>query len=201
MKMRFAVCVVLLFAVSCRRRETVQPKESATPFLSTPVPLVKREWGEPRFAVCPLLTKEEVAEVQGVQITQTKGAGGPDGSLFISQCFYMTADRQLSVAISVIEKDPNAASNRSPLELWHEMFDQKKGRSERDKDEDEEADARRRFPPEEIAGLGSEAYWVAGALYVRKGDRVLRIAVSGHDTLDEKLRKAKVLAAKALSRI
>jgi hypothetical protein len=62
--------------------------------------------------------------------------------------------------------------------------------------------------PEEgvrVRGVGDEAFWagnkVAGSLYVRKGDAVLRVSVGGPGTEAEKIAKSKRLALKALRRL
>jgi hypothetical protein len=62
--------------------------------------------------------------------------------------------------------------------------------------------------PEEgvrVRGIGDEAFWagnkVAGSLYVRKGDAVLRVSVGGPGTESEKIAKSKRLALKALRRL
>jgi hypothetical protein len=56
-----------------------------------------------------------------------------------------------------------------------------------------------------VRGVGDEAFWegnkVAGSLYVRKGDAVLRVSVGGPGTEAEKLAKSKRLALKALRRL
>src|SRR3954467_7739525 len=89
------LCLTLLI-VSCDKRKNTSPETQPRSFVSTPSPLVRREWGEARFKVCALLSQQEVAEVQQGQIKETKSAGGSDDSLFISQCFYLTPDMQLS---------------------------------------------------------------------------------------------------------
>lgn len=55
------------------------------------------------------------------------------------------------------------------------------------------------------AGLGDAAVWsgdaAAGALYVLRGDTVLRVSVGGAGTADEKIARSKKLAARALKRL
>ncbi len=58
---------------------------------------------------------------------------------------------------------------------------------------------------EAVAGLGEEAWWAEGvrqgALYVRRGATLLRIALGGDDGKEAKLAKLRVLAGKALARL
>jgi len=53
--------------------------------------------------------------------------------------------------------------------------------------------------------LGDEAYWVSnrfgGVLYVLKGDVFISVGIGGTDDEDTKLKKAKVLAQKALQQL
>ena len=201
--------VVWLIAVlaGCDRQAATQPSDPAN---ATPsVPPAKREWGDARFNVCALVTKEEVEQVQSTVIKETKSAGGPDVALYISQCFYLTPDGNPSVGLSVVEKNAKGRGQRTPKSLWKEMFYPEKEREkeeEQNKREEAEEEAlerarRERFPPRKIAGLGDDAYWNSGALYVLKRKVFLRIAVSGLDDEETKIKKAKLLAEKALPRL
>ncbi|MFL6513684.1 MAG: hypothetical protein ACJ8M1_01530 [Chthoniobacterales bacterium] len=201
---RTIIVGVALLSASCDNPKSASPTKQPRSFVTIPSPLVRREWGEPRFNVCALLDPKEVAEAQNDEIKETKSAGGSDKSLYVSQCFYLKEDMQPAVEISVIEKDP-ATKGRSPVDLWKRMFTTTSA-SELDRDRDaEEADKseeRRRFPPVKINDLGAEAYWMpVGVLYVLRGDRILSIAVSGTDPSDAKLAKAKSLARAALGRL
>jgi hypothetical protein len=169
--------------------------------VTTPRPLVKREWGEARFNVCGLLAAEEVATAQGTLVKETKSAGGRDRSLYVSQCFYLNADAQPTVEISVIQKDPNT-SGHSAADLWKDMFHEHSTGADSEQEHAEKAQRRERFPPQKIEDLTGEAYWLAaGALYILQGDKILRISMSGPDTADMKLQKAKSLAQIALPRL
>jgi len=190
-----------MLVLACHKQEVASTQPSSSPFLTTPAPPIKHEWGDARFDVCALLTRAEVAETVGVAINETKSAGGPDNSLFISQCFYMTANMDVSAVMSVIENDPNAAGRRTPNDLWKEMFgEQKEQEFDRKEEEAEEAERRKRFPPERVTGLDCDAYWANGALYALKGNKILRLAVSGENSKSH-LTNAKALAIKALGRL
>jgi len=68
--------------------------------------------------------------------------------------------------------------------------------------EEEEGEAN---PPQPVPGIGEEAFWLgspkAGALYVLKGDQMVRVSVGGPDDMKTKIEKSKKLAAKALKRL
>jgi hypothetical protein len=86
-------------------------------------------------------------------------------------------------------------------EYWEENFER-----EREEDREEaEREGKVKQPPVKVRGVGSEALWVtsrvAGSLYVRKGDAVLRISVGGPGTDEEKIARSKELALKALKRL
>ena len=131
---------------------------------------------------CHVLTKREVAAVQGESFTAAKLTTRDE----ITQCFYQLPTFSKSISVDVIRDK----------EFWEEHFD----REEAEEHEEEEA-----RPPREIHGLGDDALWVggraAGSLYVRKGDAVLRVSVGGPGSEDEKLAKSKTLAERALKRM
>ena len=127
---------------------------------------------------CHVLTKSDVAAVQGEPFTAAKLTTRDE----ISQCFYQLPTFTKSVSVDVIRD----------REFWENF--------EREDEHEEEA-----RPPREIHGLGDDALWVAGrmagSLYVRKGDAVLRVSVGGPGDEEQKLAKAKTLATLALKRM
>jgi hypothetical protein len=56
-----------------------------------------------------------------------------------------------------------------------------------------------------VAGVGDEAVWsgnrLAGALYVMKGETIVRVSVGGDASQEQKIERAKKLAARALRRL
>jgi len=159
----------------------------------------------PQFNACSLLTKEEIAEVEGSQVTDTKNSGRSDAGLSFTQCFFTTAEFNRSVSLAVTQPDPRATPRRNMKEFWEETFGEEaeKKRQERDRGEREEEE--HKVPPRKIEGVGDEALWVGsrvgGALYVLKNDALVRISVGGPDPEEKKIEKSKMLAAKALSRL
>lgn len=164
---------------------------------------------------CKLLTSAEIQSVQGEAVRETKGSERSSGPFLISQCFYTTPTFSRSVSIEVTQRDPAHPGAETLKELWREKFQRAAGRDEkrerekgeergRDQDQarDKEEESR---PPERVGGVGEEAYWVgnrlAGALYVLKGDRLLRISIGGSDDQPVKIRKTKILARQALKHL
>ena len=58
---------------------------------------------------------------------------------------------------------------------------------------------------ERVEGLGEEAFWAEGvrqgALYVRRGQTLLRVAVGGDESKEAKMTKLRLLVGKALGRL
>ena len=136
----------------------------------------------PPADACQVLTKSEIAAVQGESFTAAKLTRHDE----ITQCFYQLPTFTKSVSVDVIREK----------EFWQEHF------AEREHGEEREEKA---HPPRDIHGLGHYALWVggrmAGSLYVRKGAAVLRVSVGGPGTEDEKIARSKTLAGRALKRM
>jgi hypothetical protein len=157
---------------------------------------------------CALLTSDDIKEVQGEEVKETKLSQRTDSSFDIAQCFYTTPTFTKSVSLEVTQAAPSSMT--SPRQFWQENFARAAERSrEKEKDkaragrgaEEEEEGA----PPQRVAGLGDDAYWVnsrvSGALYVLKGDRFIRLSLGGTDADAVRQKKIKTLAQKALSRL
>lgn len=134
---------------------------------------------------CHVLTKADTEAVQGEAFTDTKLTPRDGGA---SQCFYELPTFTKSVSVDV--------RYRGGRKFWDETFEH-----EREGEEKDEKVA----PPLKVRGVGSEAMWVggkvAGSLYVRKGDAVLRVSVGGAGDTKEKLARSKRLALRALKRM
>jgi len=134
---------------------------------------------------CQVLTKADIAAVQGEAFTSTKLSTPHDGG---TQCFYQLPTFTNSVSVDV--------KYRGARKFWDETFE----REHESDDPDEKT-----TPPVKVRGVGSEAMWVssrvAGSLYVRKGDALLRVSVGGAGGTKEKIDRSKRLALKALRRM
>ena len=195
-------CLLVLYA-GCKRRgqaiTATSPDPQAT--LSPQRSALNRNYesGPARFDVCALLKREEIQEITGSSITETKGSGRSNGSFRISQCVYLASQPDQSVSLVVTQTDPSAPQKRKPKDFWREKFDRYQEEKEEKKEEGEQQEEGR--PPRRIEGLGEEAFWTAGSLYVLEKDVFLRISIGGSAPEEAKLEHAKALAALAVKRL
>jgi hypothetical protein len=158
---------------------------------------------------CKLLTGEEIKTIQGDSLKNVK-LTTPSGSTFIvSQCFYATNNFVNSVSLTVTQQRSNTGAENI-REFWKQGFrkaDSHESERERERDnkakapEEEEEGA----PAERVQGVGEEAYAVgnakSGALYVLKGNKILRLSVGGAHSQPERIQKMKSLAQYAINRL
>jgi hypothetical protein len=189
-----------LFAISLLAAVTGCDKSKTTPATQ-----------QTKSDACSLITNAEVQAVEGSPVKETKPSEQSDGKFRFSQCFYTTEVFNKSVSLALTESDPASASARDPKDFWKDTFGRYEEMTKRPTEEDEakkqslnEMEERAR-PPKKIEGVGDAAYWsanrVGGALYVLKKNAFIRVSVGGPDTEEEKIERAKKLAAKALSRL
>ena len=157
---------------------------------------------------CKLLTGDEIKTIQGdtlKNITPTTRTGGFN----ISQCFYATSQFVNSVSLTVTQQSSNKGAE-DIREFWKERFRSEGSHDkERERERDNKAKASEEeeegSPPELVKGVGEEAYSVgnakSGALYVLKGNKILRISVGGSHSQPERIQKMKSLAQYAVSRL
>jgi hypothetical protein len=133
---------------------------------------------------CHVLSKEDVAAVQGESFTEAKLSTRGE----LTTCFYQLPTFSSSISVDVMHDGAR--------EYWEENFE---GEREREEPEEKEAELQR------VRGVGSEAFWVGargtGSLFVRKGDSMVRVSVGGAGTAEEKIQKAKRLALRALKKL
>ena len=180
---------------------------------STPTPSASPAVAAPKFDACALITKEEIEAIEGSPITDVKSSENSDGEFRVSQCFYTAKEYARSVSLAVTQSNPNKPGNRTPKDFWKETFGRFSGgeaESEKEKKaspepEREKGEKEKSAPPKKIAGLGEEAYWIGnrmgGTLYVLKKGAFIRVAVGNADSPETMLKKAKVLAEKAIPRL
>jgi hypothetical protein len=170
------------------------------------------------FDTCSLLTPAEVGSVQGDEITGAQAAPGNSTRLAVSQCYYQAKTSAKSVSIEVTRRLSGRAGALSPREFWEERFEgaehererERKGKPDADKRKDkpgarDEGEEEEGAPPQKVAGIGDEAFWagnrVMGALYVLKGNTIVRISIGGVADQSVRLEKTKALARLALKRL
>ena len=186
-------CVSLVLA-SCSKP---QPASTQTDVSATPVP-VKAASESPvpetvPIDVCALLTSEEIQEVQGEPLTEGKPTQRVDRGLAMSDCYFQLPTFSNSVSMSVAQK-ANGPEGRDPAEFWEERFGNAADKG-----------SAKSGPPQKVEGLGDDAYWTgdarSGALYVRIGNRYLRVSVGGAGDPEAKLKRSRALAEAALKRL
>ncbi|HEX8501841.1 MAG TPA: hypothetical protein VF659_14755 [Pyrinomonadaceae bacterium] len=160
---------------------------------------------------CALIEASEVASVQGAQVRGATPSDRQSGNFAISQCYYTVASADGTKNLSVHLELTRGSKGGPPVrEFWEEKFGREAGeehekggkagkKGEGEREEEESA------PPQRVPGVGEEAFWLgnpkAGALYVLKGDNIVRVSVGGPDDVKTKIEKSKRLAAFALKRI
>lgn len=161
----------------------------------------------PAFDACSLIDKAEVAAVQGGRVQTVSPTARAGGQLNISQCYYtvVSADgkRNLSVHLQVIQAEPQSSTRDAVRNFWREKFERRMNEEERERGEREEEEEGGK--PLRVSGLGDEALWLgdtrAGALYVLKKEKLLRVSVGGYADEQVRIEKSKTLAARALKRL
>jgi hypothetical protein len=153
---------------------------------------------------CALLSSEAINRATGERVANTKATSETRGSVRQSQCFYTLPT--FANSISVTLTSPSGPRRDAAREVWERWFHHEEGEKDKDqhraKPQSEEEEAAANAIP--MDGLGDEAFWVhsfVGNLYVRKGNRFLRISLGGKMNDDERQAKAKALAAAALRRL
>lgn len=143
---------------------------------------------------CSLLSADVIQKATGEQVSHTKATSQTAGKVRLSQCFYTLPTFTNSISVTLTEPGKD---------MWNRWFHRDEDADKaRAKPESEEEEAAAKAAP--VNGVGDEAYWVhsfVGNLYVRKGNRFLRISLGGKMTDEERQARAKVLAAAALRRL
>ena len=149
---------------------------------------------------CNLLRSKDIQSIQGEALKDVKPSERVEGGLHISQCFYTLATFSKSIALTVTVKESGPYS-RDPKEFWNETFHRD---SERRADEESEA-GEKEATAEKVSGIGDEAFWtgsrVGGALYVLKGNSLIRLSIGGSDNEKTRIAKSKALAQIVLKQL
>lgn len=188
---------------------------------SRPSPRPSAQAVKSKIDVCSLLTSDDLKAVQGEAYQEAQRSDRLDGEFVVAQCYYAMPTTVNSVVLNVTTaKDESGAPN--PKQFWEQRFggDEKKeragkgereGEREREKDKPkergrgEEGEEKESSPPQRVAGLGDEAFWVGspvgGALYVLRNDLIFRVSIGGGGDQRSKLDKSKTLAEKILKKL
>lgn len=148
---------------------------------------------------CALLSRAAIRQATGEQVASTKATSQVTSKVRQSQCFFALPTFTNSVSVTLTS--PAGLKRDGAREMWERWFHRGEDDKDHDKAEPEEEAAAKAAP---VAGMGDEAFWVhsfVGNLYVRKGNRFLRISLGGKMNDEERQARAKALAADALRRL
>lgn len=196
MAMRFTLlvfCLVLVMS-GCSKPESTQ--SATSPQSSTPGAGQTPAIG---IDACSLLTSKEIDAIQGAPLKETKRSANSHGGLTVSQCYFLLPTVAESIVVTVTQR-ADGSNGRDPKQSWGEIFHV--DREERKAREEEE---REPAAPQEITGIGDEAFWVprrfGGKLYVLKGNIYITVGVGSPGDQAVKLQKSKTLAESVLKRL
>jgi hypothetical protein len=155
------------------------------------------------FDACALLTSDEIKGVQGEAVRESKPGRRTGTDFAVSSCFYTTPTFTKSVSLEVTRK---GTSSQSVREFWKANFaaalDKREQKNERRK---KQGKPQAGEPARPVSGIGDEAYWVStnanSTLYAFKNDTLVRISIGGTDKEEERMKKIKTLAERALARL
>ena len=224
MQLRLIVLLISLFVVNgCARsgpnqtatNTNVLQNEHRSPALATSAAAPSPQQGttaasspqlKPKLDACAMLTSQEIQSIQGEGLKESKLSESSANGLHVSQCFFAlpTFTNSISLAITQRAAGPGA---RDPREFWKDTFHAgKEPKNERDREKErEKEEGERSKPPQQISGIGDEAFWMksraAGVLYVLKGSSYLRISIGGRGDQQTELSKSKALAQKVIDRL
>jgi hypothetical protein len=152
---------------------------------------------------CQLLTARDIARVQGQEFKSVKLTESEANGVTVSQCFYTLPSFTSSVSVDVMRGKTKA--------FWRGHFSTAREVSDDDEDRDRLPKAASHEAEEhetsalKVEGVGDAAVWsgnrAAGALYVLKGETIVRVSVGGGGSQEEKIERSKKLAARALRKL
>jgi hypothetical protein len=170
--------------------------------------------GKDTIDACPLITPDELKSVQGEAPTESKTSTRVDSTFVIAQCIYLMPTYSKSVSLEVTRSSsehPQPTVRQFWKERFQETTEKEEGGREREREKERDSDRKERESeaegpkPLKVTGIGDDAFWTgntrAGALYVLKGDAILRLSVGGPENVNEKIRKLRILAQNVLSRL
>jgi len=152
---------------------------------------------------CQLLTARDIARVQGQEFKSVKLTESEANGVTVSQCFYTLPSFTSSVSVDVMRGKTKT--------FWRGHFSTAREAADDDEDRDRSTRSGSREAEEhesaalKVKGVGDAAVWsgnrAAGALYVLKGDTIVRVSVGGGGSQEEKIERSKKLAARALRKL
>src|SRR3954454_17329018 len=152
-----------------------------------------------RSGPCTLLNHDEIEALIGSKIVREKSNVTFNGNLRVSQCVYVAEPADKSVSVVSTKRDASRPGTQTAADFWRKAF----GHALRDEDEHGEGDRGEERGEEEkegrspklVSGIGEQAFWTAGSLYVLRGDVFLRISIGGSAPEEARLEQSKKLAS------
>jgi hypothetical protein len=153
---------------------------------------------------CQLLTARDIARVQGQEFKSVKLTETEANGLTVSQCFYALPSFSSSVSVDLM-RGKTTAFWRGHFSNAREAADDDEDRGRSAKGASREAEEEHQSAALKVKGVGDAAVWsgnrAAGALYVLKGDTIVRVSVGGAGSQEQKIERSKKLAARALRKL
>jgi hypothetical protein len=191
----FLICCLISTITGCSKRET--NRSQTNPQLADTA-----EAGQASTKVsetCSLLTSNEIEGILGAPLKEIKPSTNSRDGLTVSQCYFLLPVAADSIVLTVTQK-AEGSNSRDPKQSWGMIF-----HGDKEKENDREEEESKAPPPENILGLGDEAFWLpqrfGGALYALKGNTYIRISVGGQDDQATRIKKSKSLAEIVLKRL
>lgn len=153
---------------------------------------------------CSLISSQSLERSQNAKFYAAQPHSHDAGSFTASQCFFKLLPESSSVSLQLLTRSVKDRLN--PREFWRHKFHPTKPEEAADKGDEAEAQgSKHQKPPQHIAGIGDDAFWVdtgrGGALYVLIGDQILRLSLGGKATQAEKTQRATLLAKEAIEKL
>jgi hypothetical protein len=207
----FALCLLVATAGGCNQdsgsaQSPSAAKQAASPQANganAPAGTAAPAPAANAFDVCALLTSDDIKAVQGEAVRESKPGHRSGTDFAVNSCFYATPTFTRSVSLEVTQK---GTSSQSVRDFWKANFaaalDKREQKNERRK---KQGKPQAGEPARPVAGIGDEAYWIStnanSTLYAFKKDTLLRISIGGTDKEEERMKKIRVLAERALARL
>ncbi|MEY2481330.1 MAG: hypothetical protein QOI04_2257 [Verrucomicrobiota bacterium] len=199
----FLFCIAIAFVTACDRKKVTQLSSDQSATGVSPAANID---------ACTLIKAEEIQEIQGAPLKDTKKSENNEDRFRVSQCYFAADPANRSVSLTVTQ-----SNKQSVRDFWAQTFargerenkesdgDREKRESLREKTRGNEELEHESVPPRKLDGLGDDAYWVpsrvGGALYVLKKNAYFIISVGGADNEQAKIDKSKSLARKVIGRL
>jgi hypothetical protein len=168
--------------------------------------------GKGNIDACSLLTSSEIQSIQGEPLKHAKSSSRAADGFVVSQCYFTltTSTNSISLVVTRRAEGPGA---RDPKQFWKEIFpggkDSRQAREKdrdkdtgkdtgKDRDKGREKEQGESAPAQKIEHVGDQAFWtgspVGGALYVLKGNALIRVSTGGSAEQLTEINKSKALA-------